>query len=106
MELDKNRAFAKNSYLFNIRNYYFSILERMSFVLLIKKKISQSMKEMENFLQAKLGIIIQEQLLRKPRTVVVIRGQSTFTQVFETEGYTLNDVDNLQNPDLQVQSGG
>ena len=58
MELDKNRAFAKNSYLFNIRNYYFSILERMSFVLLIKKKISQSMKEMENFLQAKLGIII------------------------------------------------
>lgn len=38
MELDKNRAFAKNSYLFNIRNYYFSILERMSFVLLIKKK--------------------------------------------------------------------
>lgn len=44
MELDKNRAFAKNSYLFNIRNYYFSILERMSFVLLIKKK-NQSIYE-------------------------------------------------------------
>ena len=40
------------------------------------------------------------------RTLLLIRGQGTVTQIFERGGCILNDVDGLHNPDLKVLSGG
>ena len=75
----------------------------------IKVKISQSKKEIENFIWAKLRIITWEQPLRKLWELFQpLEVKAQLYKFFETEGCTLNKpiIDSLHNPDLQVQSGG
>jgi len=51
--------------------------------------ISQSKKEMENFVGTNLRIITQEKILQKIlKTVPPGTGQGTVMQVFETKGFT------------------
>ena len=48
---------------------------------------------MENLIRANLRIITQETVFQKAlRTVPPVKGQSTVIQVFETKGWTSNDV--------------
>ena len=56
---------------------------------------------MENFIQAKLRIIIQEKHLRKLwELFLLLEVKAELYKFFETEGCTLND--SLHNPDLSI----
>ena len=55
--------------------------------------ISQSKKEMENFVGTNLRIITQEKILQKIlKTVPPGTGQGTVMQVFEAKDYTSDDI--------------